>query len=167
MNTQDIILLAALFQTTPPDGRVSMISFCICLHLRCRWKRCLQVKLTIYCSLLVKLRNAKNKLLSLCLFHFGRLYLIYTHSHKSIHTKVITHAHTQLFLTIVCDFCNRWRDKQNSSKGTTLKLGVQWCIIHCWSNLTGSYLPVWDLLWNNAASFKAASSLAALWVQAF
>lgn len=32
--------------------------------------------------------------------------------------------------------------KGDSSKSTTLKLSGQWCIIHRWSNLTSSYLPV-------------------------
>lgn len=106
----------------------------------------------------------KKKLLSVSLSLLESVSYLYTHLQYTymrqwsyykphMHTRICKVYIKRKSSTAGCDCWNRWRDKGDSSKSTTLKLSGQWCIIHHWSNLTSSYLPVWGLLWNNAATF--------------
>lgn len=113
----------------------------------------------------LRIRNAKKKkLLSVSLSLLESVSYLYTHLQHTYMRRwsyYKPHVHTRIYKVYIkresstagCDCWNRWRDKGDSSKSTTLKLSGQWCIIHRWSNLTSSYLPVWGLLWNNAATF--------------
>lgn len=106
----------------------------------------------------------KKKLSSVSLSLLESVSYLYTHLQHTYMRRwsyYKPHVHTRIYKVYIkrksstagCDCWNRWRDKGDSSKSTTLKLSGQWCIIHRWSNLTSSYLPVWGLLWNNAATF--------------